>query len=112
MRALSLVERPANHKSPDWVLLLYSLVPSLLVVLALLGIYTRYASLYALPLMIGATQFWAVRKGFYFTDAGWELPLAWSVMLVVQALLGDGAFAVRMPTLPWDHGAQRTTVQM
>ena len=59
------------------------------------GIATRWVSLYALPLMIGASQFWLVRKGFYFTAAGAELPLTWSIMLVVQALLGDGAYAVR-----------------
>jgi putative oxidoreductase len=59
------------------------------------GIATRWVSLYALPLMIGASQFWLVRKGFYFTAAGAELPLTWSIMLVVQAWLGDGAYAVR-----------------
>src|SRR6266852_3462952 len=58
------------------------------------GICTRWAALYALPLTIGAAQFWAVRKGFYFTGAGSELPVAWSAMLVVQILLGDGPYAV------------------
>lgn len=62
------------------------------------GIYTRWVSLYALPLMIGASQFWLVRKGFYFTAAGAELPLTWSSMLIVQALLGDGAYAVKWRT--------------
>jgi putative oxidoreductase len=62
--------------------------------LLILGIYTRWISLYALPLMIGASQFWLVRKGFYFTTAGAELPLVWSVMLILQALLGDGLFAI------------------
>lgn len=57
-------------------------------------IYTRWVSLYALPLMIGASQFWLVRKGFYFTGAGAELPLVWSIMLAVQAMLGDGPFAI------------------
>ena len=58
------------------------------------GIYTRWVSLYALPLTIGASHFWLVRKGFYFTAAGAELPVAWSVMLLLQAMLGDGPFAV------------------
>ena len=31
------------------------------------GIWTRWVSLYALPLILGAAQYWAVRKGFYFT---------------------------------------------
>src|SRR5882724_1269671 len=29
-----------------------------------------WAALYALPLTVGAAQFWATRKGFYFTGAG------------------------------------------
>ena len=96
---------------PDWVLYYTVSAEFVGAVLLLLGIYTRYVSLYALPLMIAATHFWAVRKGFYFTDAGWEFPLAWSIMLIVQALLGDGAYAVRVPTLPWDRGTQRSTVE-
>ena len=50
--------------------------------------------------MIGAAQFWAVRKGFYFTAAGCELPIAWSLMLIVQALLGDGLWALKGSSLP------------
>lgn len=59
-------------------------------------IHTRWVSLYALPLMLGAVHFWWVRKGFffYFTVAGCELPAVWAVMLLVQSVLGDGAFAI------------------
>lgn len=59
------------------------------------GIGARWVSLYALPMMLGATQFWAVRKGFYFTGAGAELPLVWSVLLVLQFMLGDGQYRWR-----------------
>jgi putative oxidoreductase len=45
-------------------------------------------------LILGAAQYWAVRKGFYFTIGGAELAIAWAVMLVTQALLGDGPYAV------------------
>jgi putative oxidoreductase len=58
------------------------------------GMYTRWVSLYALPLMIGASYFWLSRRGFYFTGAGAELPMVWSVMLILQAMLGDGAYAI------------------
>jgi putative oxidoreductase len=58
------------------------------------GLYTRWVSLFAVPLMVGASQFWLVRKGFYFTVAGAELPMLWGLALIVQALLGDGAFAL------------------
>jgi putative oxidoreductase len=61
------------------------------------GIFTRWVSLFAVPLMVGASQFWLVRTGFYFTVAGAELPLLWGVALIVQALLGDGAYALRLP---------------
>jgi putative oxidoreductase len=67
-------------------------------VLLIPGVLTRYAALYAVPMMLGAAQFWWVRKGFYFTKAGAELPMVWAALLGIQALLGDGAFAlVRSP---------------
>lgn len=63
------------------------------------GILTRYVPIYALPMLIGAAHFWMVRTGFYFTKAGAELPLVWAALLVVQAVGGDGAFALlRSPT--------------
>jgi putative oxidoreductase len=58
------------------------------------GIWTRWIALYALPLIAGAAHYWASRKGFFFVGAGSELPVVWSIMLVVQALLGDGPFAL------------------
>ena len=58
------------------------------------GILVRYAALYAMPMMLGAAQFWLVRKGFYFTKAGAELPLVWLCLLGLQAMLGDGAWAL------------------
>jgi len=58
------------------------------------GIYTRWVCLFALPLMVGAAQFWFGRNGFYFTTAGAELPILWGVALCVLALLGNGKYAV------------------
>lgn len=57
------------------------------------GIWTRWVSLYALPMMLGAAHFWAVRKGFWFVGGGAELPLVWAVMLILQAMLGSGPYA-------------------
>ena len=66
------------------------------------GILTRWVALYTMPLIVGAAQFWLVRKGFFFTGAGAELPTLWAVALIVQAGLGDGAFAlVRSPAFPF-----------
>ena len=58
------------------------------------GVLTRYAALYAMPMMAGASQFWLVRNGFYFTRAGAELPLVWLALLGLQVVLGDGALAL------------------
>ncbi len=64
----------------------------------ILGVYTRAVALLALPILIGATL-QHLGNGWVFTapKGGWEFPAFWSVALVVQALLGDGAHAL-MPT--------------
>jgi putative oxidoreductase len=62
------------------------------------GVLTRYVALYAVPMMIGATQFWLARNGFYFTKAGAELPLVWLALLCIQVIGGDGALVlIRSP---------------
>jgi putative oxidoreductase len=71
------------------------------------GVMTRYAALYAMPMMAGAAQFWLARKGFYFTGAGAELPLVWLALLGLQVVLGDGRFALVASPIPggsWEAG--------
>ncbi len=64
------------------------------------GVLTRYVAVYAMPMMLGAAHFWMTRNGFFFTKAGAELPTVWLVLLAIQAVAGDGAFAaVRSPDL-------------
>lgn len=60
------------------------------------GVAVRTVSLLALPILIGATLQHA-GAGWVFTSqgGGWEFPAFWTVALVVQALLGDGAHALR-----------------
>ena len=78
-----------------WLVPYYAVSAELLGALLLIpGIHTTAVCLYALPLMLGAAQFWLVRTGFFFTASGAEFPLVWAVMLLVQALLGDGAYAL------------------
>jgi len=72
------------------------------------GIYARWVALYTLPLMVGAAQYWAVRKGFYFTVGGFELPGLWTIMLVLQILLGDGRYAAISSSIP-QRGVLRTS---
>ena len=74
--------------------------------LLLLGVYTRYVALFALPVIIAVAQLWATRRGFWFSDEGVEFPLAWTAMLIAHALLGDGAFALKTPVLPWERSTR------
>lgn len=62
----------------------------------ILGIHSRLAALAALPILLGSIIPHA-GNGFTFSNAGggWEFPVFWSIVLVVQALLGDGAYALR-----------------
>ena len=63
----------------------------------ILGAWTRVVALALLPIMIGATLQHA-GNGWMFakTGGGWEFPAFWTVMLLVQALLGSGAYAVKL----------------
>lgn len=60
------------------------------------GVFTRSVSLALVPVMIGAAYFGHGSAGFFFSNAGggWEYPAFWTVALLVQALLGDGAYAL------------------
>ncbi len=64
----------------------------------ILGVWTRWISLLMVPILIGATL-QHTGNGWLFSAAngGWEFPAFWTVALIVQALLGDGAFALRPP---------------
>ena len=68
-------------------------------VLLIAGVHARWAALALLPILLGAT--WAhAGNGWLFTNpqGGWEYPLFLAAAAVVQALLGDGAHAVRLPS--------------
>jgi putative oxidoreductase len=59
------------------------------------GVLTRWAAVLLIPIALGAT--WAhAGFGWAFSNpgGGWEFPLFLSVTLAVQALLGDGAYAL------------------
>ncbi len=62
------------------------------------GVYTRWIALALLPIMIGATL-QHLGNGWMFASAngGWEFPAFWTALLLVQALLGNGAFALKLP---------------
>jgi putative oxidoreductase len=65
-------------------------------VLLILGVNTRFVALALVPILLGAT-FAHAGNGWLFSapNGGWEYPAFWTVTLIVQALLGDGAYALR-----------------
>lgn len=60
------------------------------------GVHTRWAALALMPILLGAIATVHGPAGFFFTAAngGWEFPAFWMLALLVQATLGDGAFAL------------------
>jgi putative oxidoreductase len=69
-------------------------------VLLVLGVYTRWVALALVPILIGAALV-HVPNGWVFSapNGGWEYPVFLVVASVVQALLGDGALALRAPAV-------------
>jgi putative oxidoreductase len=63
----------------------------------ILGVYSRWVSLALVPILLGSIYVPHGAAGFFFSNegGGWEFPAFWAVALVVQALLGDGAFALK-----------------
>jgi putative oxidoreductase len=74
----------------------------------ILGVGVRYAALATLPILLGAILFVHAQNGWLFTNdgGGWEFPAFWAAALVVQALLGEGAFALRLSSARLDAGSQ------
>ena len=66
--------------------------------LLLAGVAVRAVSIALLPILLGAT-FVHFGSGWVFSNpnGGWEYPAFLSLAAVVQALLGPGRFAVRLP---------------
>jgi putative oxidoreductase len=62
----------------------------------ILGLWTRAVSLALIPILLGAVfAHWGA--GFFFSNqgGGWEFPAFWAVALGVQALIGNGAYALK-----------------
>jgi len=60
------------------------------------GVCARFAALLLAPIMVGTIVTVHGKKGWLFTnkDGGWEYPAFWTLALLVQFLLGDGAWAL------------------
>ena len=64
----------------------------------ILGVWTRIVAIAAVPILLGAIFTVHAAAGFSFTNphGGWEYPAFWTVALLVQSLLGDGAYALHL----------------
>lgn len=74
----------------------------------ILGVATRYVALALIPVLLGAT--WVHSgNGWLFSSegGGWEFPLFWAVIQTAIALLGNGAFALRLPFLSHSQQVSR-----
>lgn len=61
------------------------------------GVWTRWVALALVPILLGSIYAPHGAAGFFFSNqgGGWEFPAFWAVALGVQALLGNGAFALK-----------------
>ena len=66
-------------------------------VVLVLGVWSRWIGLIGVPLLLGTIVSVHGANGFGFANAGggWEYPAVWAALLVVHALLGEGAFALK-----------------
>ncbi len=82
---------------PGWFGL-FIIAAEILAGLALiLGFYARVAAILIAPDLLGAIWLVHLKNGFVFTapGGGWEYPAFWTIALIVIALLGGGAWAMR-----------------
>jgi putative oxidoreductase len=61
------------------------------------GVYARQVALALTVVLLGSIVAVHAQNGFFFDSpkGGWEYPAFWIVALLVQALIGDGALALR-----------------
>ncbi|MDQ0472470.1 DoxX family protein [Labrys wisconsinensis] len=63
----------------------------------IIGFQTRIVAPILAIVLVGAIATVHGKAGFFFTNpnGGWEYPAFWAIALIVQALLGDGALALK-----------------
>lgn len=65
------------------------------------GVYARTAAVLMIPILLGAALQHAP-NGWVFSSngGGWEFPVFWAAASLASALVGPGAFALKLPFLP------------
>ncbi len=80
---------------PAWMA--YAVVAAELIggVMLIAGVYSRWVALALVPVLLGAaTVHWGNGWLFTATNGGWEYPVFLAAAALVQALLGDGKYAL------------------
>jgi putative oxidoreductase len=80
---------------PAW--LAYAVVAAELIggILLIAGVYSRWVALALVPVLLGAASVhWGNGWLFTATNGGWEYPVFLAAAALVQALLGDGKYAL------------------
>ena len=85
---------------PGWFGLVVIAAETLAGLALVLGFYARIAAILIAPDLIGAILLVHLHNGFFFSASGggWEYPAFWTLTMIIIALLGDGAWAIR-PTM-------------
>ena len=80
---------------PGWFAYVIFAAEAIAGLLLVLGVQTRWVALATVPILAGAT--WAHSGNgwmFGYANGGWEYPAYLTLLAFVQALLGDGKFAL------------------
>lgn len=87
---------------PPWLAYVVLIAETLGGVALILGVWTRAVAVALTPLILGTIVTVHGAAGFFFTNTGggWEYPALWAVALIVQALIGDGAYALARTPCP------------
>jgi putative oxidoreductase len=89
----------ANFRSiglPGWLAYVVTTVELIGGGCLILGLAPRYVALLLVPLIVGTIVTVHGKNGWSFANkgGGWEFPAFWAATLVVQFLLGDGAWTL------------------
>jgi len=92
---------------PGWVGLAVMAAETLCGLALIFGVFTRIAALLMAADLLGAIFLVHIHNGFFFTNTGggYEYPAFWAIASIVQALLGEGAFAARLAPRPTPKAA-------
>ncbi len=81
---------------PGWLAYAVFVMEAVGGVMLVLGVQARWTALALVPILMGATwTHWSNGWMFASANGGLEYPLYLSLLAIVQAMLGDGAYALK-----------------